>query len=51
MNLRIVLKIFQKTDFFSKQLQIAINANTGRGDDRKGNRKRKKTVESEETLI
>ena len=51
MNLRIVFKILQKTDFFPKRLRTATDANTGRGDDRKGGRKRKKTVENEETFI
>ena len=51
MNLRIVFKIFQKTDFFSKRLRTAINANTDRNDDRERDRKHKKTVESEKTLI
>ena len=35
MNLRIVFKTFQKTDFFLKQLQTAINANTDQSDDKK----------------
>ena len=51
MNLRIVFKTFQKTDFFSKRLRIAIDANTGRDDDREENKKRKKTIENEKTLI
>ena len=51
MNLRIVFKSFQKTDFFSKQLQIAIDANTDQSDDKKRNKKRKKTVENKKTLI
>ena len=51
MNLRIVFKTFQKTDFFLKQLRIVIDANTGRSDDRKRDKKRKKTVENEETLL
>ena len=51
MNLRTVLKTFQKTDFFSEWLRTAIDANTDRGDDKKGDRKRKKTLENEKTLI
>ena len=51
MDLRIVFKTFQKTDFFSKRLRTAINANTGRNDDKKGGKKRKKTIENEKTLI
>ena len=51
MNLRIVLKIFQKTDFFLKRLRTAIDANTGRNDDKKRDKKRKKTIENKETLI
>ena len=51
MNLRTVFKIFQKTDSLPKRLWTAIGANTGRGDDRKRGRKRKKTVENEKTLI
>ena len=51
MNLRIVFKVFQKTDSFSKRLRTAIDANTGRSDDKKKDRKRKKTAESEETFI
>ena len=51
MNLRIVFKTFQKTNFFLKRLRIAINANTGRSDDRKKNKKHKKTIENEKTLI
>ena len=35
MNLRIVFKTFQKTDFFSKRLRTAINANTDWSDDKK----------------
>ena len=51
MNLRIVFKIFQKTDFFPKRLRTVIDANTGRGDDKKRNKKRKKTAENKKTLI
>ena len=51
MNLRTVFKTFQKTDFFSKRLRTATDVNTDRGDDRKKDKKRKKTVENEETLI
>ena len=50
-DLRIVFKTFQKTDFLPKRLRTATGANTGRGDDREGDRKRKKTAESEKTLI
>ena len=51
MNLRIVFKTFQKTDFLPKRLWTAIGANTGWDDDKKKNKKRKKTAENEETLI
>ena len=51
MNLRIVLKAFQKIDFFLKQLRTAIDANTDRNDDRKKDKKRKKTTENKKTLI
>ena len=51
MNLRTVFKTFQKTDPLSKQLRTTIGANTGRNDDKEGNKKRKKTTESEETFI
>ena len=51
MNLRIVFKIFQKTDFFLKRLRTATDANTDRGDDRKKNKKRKKTIENEKSFI
>ena len=51
MNLRIIFKILQKTDFFLKRLQTAIDANTDQNDDKKRNKKRKKTAESEKTLI
>ena len=50
-NLRTVFKTFQKTDLLPKRLQTAIDANTGRNDDRKRNKKRKKTTENEKTLI
>ena len=51
MDLRTVLKALQKTDSLPKRLRTAINANTGRGDDREENKKRKKTTENEETFI
>ena len=51
MNLRTVFKTFQKTDFFSKRLQTAINANTDQSDDKEKNKKRKKTIENKKTLI
>ena len=51
MDLRIIFKAFQKTDFFLKRLQTAIDANTGRGDDRKKDKRRKKTTENKKTLI
>ena len=51
MDLRTVLKAFQKTDSLPERLRTATGANTGRGDDREGGKKRKKTAESEETLI
>ena len=51
MNLRTVLKALQKTDSLSERLRTAINANTGRSDDREEDKKRKKTIESEKTLI
>ena len=35
MNLRIIFKTFQKTDFLSKRLRTAIDANTGPSDDKK----------------
>ena len=40
MNLCIVLKAFQKIDFFLKRLQTAIDANTDQGDDRKKGKKK-----------
>ena len=51
MNLCTVFKTFQKTDFLLKQLRIAIDANIGQSDDRKRNKKRKKTIKNKETLI
>ena len=51
MNLCTVFKTFQKTDSLPKRLRTAIDANTDQNDDREKNRKRKKTAESEETLI
>ena len=51
MNLRIVLKTFQKTDPLLKRLRTAIDANTGRSDDKEGGKKRKKTAENKKTLI
>ena len=51
MNLRIVFKTFQKTDFLLKRLRTAIDANTGRNDDKKRNKKHKKITENKETLI
>ena len=46
MNLRIVLKILQKTDFFLKRQWTATDANTDQSDDRKKGKKRKKTTEN-----
>ena len=51
MNLRIVFKTFQKTDFFLKRLRTAIDANTDQNDDRKKNKKCKKTIENKKTFI
>ena len=51
MNLRTVFKILQKTDFLPKQLRTAIDANTDQNDDKKKNRKRKKTIENKKTFI
>ena len=51
MNLRIILKVFQKTDFFSKWLRTITDANTDRNDDRKKDKKRKKTIENKKTVI
>ena len=51
MNLRTVFKTFQKTDPLPERLRTAIGANTDRSDDRKKDKKHKKTIESEETLI
>ena len=51
MNLRTVFKTFQKTDSLPKQLRTTIGANTGRNDDKEKNKKHKKTVENEETII
>ena len=51
MDLRTVLKAFQKTDSLSKQLRTTTDANTDRSDDRKKNRKRKKTTENKKTFI
>ena len=51
MNLRTVFKTFQKTDFLLKKLWTAIDANTDPNDDRKKNKKRKKTIENKKTLI
>ena len=51
MNLCIVFKAFQKTDFLLKRLRIAIDTNTDQSDDKEKNKKRKKTIENKKTLI
>ena len=51
MNLRIIFKILQKIDSFPKRLRTAISANTDQSDDKKEDKKRKKTVENEKTFI
>ena len=51
MNLRTVFKTFQKIDSLLKRLPTAIDANTGRSDNRKRGKRRKKTVENKKTFI
>ena len=51
MDLRTVFKVFQKTDSLSKRLWTAIDANTGQNNDKKKNKKHKKTIENKKTLI
>ena len=51
MNLRTVFKTFQKTDFFSKRLQTATDANTDRGDDKKKIKSVKKQLKMKKHLF